>query len=86
MAFPIFGYLEHQLERHTNPYAMQYINRDTYKLLDDTHSYHTRRKQSKNYFIPRVKTTQPQNSLTYIGPKVWNQTPLNVKNMKHFKF
>ena len=41
------------------------LNRDTYKLLDDIYSYHTRRKQSKNYFIPRVKTTQSQNSLTY---------------------
>ena len=61
------------------------LNRDTNKLLDDTHSYHTKRKQSKNYFIPRVKTTQSQNSLTYIGPEEWNQIPLNVKNMKHFK-
>ena len=62
------------------------LNRDTYKLLDDTHSYHTRRKQTKNYFIPRVKTTQSQNSLTHLGPKLWNQIPLNIKNMKHFKF
>ena len=62
------------------------LNRDTYKLLDDIHSYHRSRKQSKNYFIPRVKTTQSQNSLTYIGPKVWNQIPLNIKNLKHFKF
>ena len=62
------------------------LNRDTYKFFDDIHSYRTGRKQSKSYFIPRVKTTQLQNSLTYIEPKVWNQIPLNVKNMKHFQF
>ena len=38
------------------------LNRNTYKLLDDIHSYRSRRKQSKNYFISRVKTTQSQNS------------------------
>ena len=27
------------------------LNRNTYKLLHDIHSYHTRRKQSKNYYI-----------------------------------
>ena len=76
--------LMHRL--HNNSLNICNLNRDTYKLLDNTHSYHTRRKQSKNYFIPRVKTTQSQNSLTYIGPKVWNEIPLNVKNMKYCKF
>ena len=76
--------LMHRL--HNNSLNICNLNRDTYKLLDNSHSYHTRRKQSKNYFIPRVKTTQSQNSLTYMGPKVWNEIPLNVKNMKYCKF
>ena len=37
-----------ELCKNLNSVLCKNLNRDTYKLLDNTHSYHTRRKQSKN--------------------------------------
>ena len=52
-----------------------------YTMLDELHSYNTRTKHKRNYFITRVATKQAQKCLIYIGPKIWNQIPLQVKEI-----
>ena len=46
----------------------------------------TRRKQQNNSFLQRVERKQAQKSLTYAGPKIWNQIPKQIKEMKMFQF
>ena len=41
-----------------------------YTMLDELHSYNTRTKHKKNYFVTRVSTKQAQKCLIYIGPKI----------------
>ena len=55
-------------------------------MLDQTHSYNTRQKNQKNYFLNRVRTTKSQKSIQYIGAKIWNQLPKEIKQINSFKF
>ena len=50
-------------------------------LLDDLHTYNTRRKLKCNYFLPRVQTTQAQSFIQFLGAKIWNQIPAEIKKM-----
>ena len=45
-------------------------------------------RQNKNLYIPRVKLDTAARSLSVLGPKIWNNIPLNVKeasNIHSFK-
>ena len=55
-------------------------------MLDELHSYNTRTKHKRNYFVTRVSTKQAQKCLIYIGPKICNQIPLQVKEMNFYRF
>ena len=55
-------------------------------MLDELHSYNTRTKHKRNYFVTRVSTKQAQKCLIYIGPKILNQIPLQVKEMNFYRF
>ena len=41
-----------------------------YTMLDELHSYNTRTKHKRNYFVTRVSTKQAQKCLIYIGLKI----------------
>ena len=57
-----------------------------YTMLDELYSYNTRTKHKRNYFVTRISTKQAQKYLIYIGPKIWNQIPLQVKEMNFYRF
>ena len=59
---------------------------NNYTLLDNIHSRNTRRKHQKNYFVTRVSSKQAQKCSQYNGPKIWNEIPLQLKEMNFFKF
>ena len=40
----------------------------------------------KNYFITRVSSKQAQKCLQCNGPKIWNETPLQIKQKNFGKF
>ena len=49
-------------------------------------SYTTRSLTSKNYFIERVNTKHGQSTCAYIGAKIWNNIPSEMKNMSRYGF
>ena len=55
-------------------------------MLDNIHSYNTRKKHQKKPFITRVSSKQAQKCLQCNGPKIWNETPLQIKEMNFCKF
>ena len=56
-------------------------------MLDNIHSHNTRKKHQKNnYFITRVSSKQAQKCLQCNGPKIWNETPLQIKQKNFCKF
>ena len=55
-------------------------------MLDNIHSHNTRKKHQKNYFITRVSLKQAQKCLQCNGPKIWNEIPLQLKEMNFCKF
>jgi len=74
----------HRTYNKTSNYGK--INAGKINILDEFHHHDTRKKQNKNYYISRVETKQAQKMLTYAGPKVWNQIPRQIKEMKMSKF
>ena len=38
------------------------------------------------FFLPRFRNLQRQRSLKYIGPKIWNDISLKIKNSSFLKF
>ena len=67
----------------TNNYAIGYNI-----TVDNIHSHNTRKKhqKKKNYFITRVSSKQAQKCLQCNGPKIWNEIPLQRKEMNICKF
>ena len=65
----------------------QYINMSVeLQLVENTHSYHTRSRTNQNYTFPYTRTNIGQNSLQFVGPKIWNDIPLEIKNSSKFVF
>ena len=55
-------------------------------IPDEIHSHNTRQNTKKNYFLPRVHTSQAQKSLHYHGVKLSNEIPKPIKENTFFKF
>ena len=56
------------------------------EMLDQVHSYYTRQKHQKCYFLSYVKITQAQSSIYYKRLKIWNEIPKVIKEMNFLKF
>ena len=55
-------------------------------ILTDKHNYNTRLSLSNNYFIPRPRTNIALSSLQYLGPKIWQSIPPELKNQSFYSF
>jgi len=53
---------------------------------EKTHSHNTRSNLNTDYFIARMHTSQTQKSLSFSGPKVWNDIPTQIKQLRFHKF
>jgi len=71
------SYENNQLPSHFNQY---------FKSILTVHEYLTRLACSKNFFLPRVNSSQGQCSLKFIGPKVWSEIPDHIKFRSYFDF
>ena len=52
---------------------------------NDNKHYITRYVRSNNFRLPKVNKTIFRHSFQYLGPKFFNQIPLNIKNILNFK-
>ena len=74
------GKFMHSYENNQLPsYFNQY-----FKSILTVHKYATRLACSNNFFLPRVKVSQGQCSLKFIGPKVWSEIPDHIKFRSYF--
>ena len=54
---------------------------NTFKYVTSIHSFNTRQSSNKNLSLSTVTTTQyGLRSLHFIGSKIWNSLPLNIRN------
>ena len=53
---------------------------DFFKIPSNVHSYPTRYASGDNYFLTRFKITISQRSIHYVGSKLWNELPSDLKN------
>ena len=49
-------------------------------------SYSTRHTSSNDIFLPRFMSSKTQHSIKYIGAKIWNNIPSDLKNASYLKF
>ena len=54
--------------------------------LSDVSSYSTRHSSSNDIFLPRFMSSKTQHSIKYIGAKIWNNMPFDLKNAPYSKF
>ena len=54
--------------------------------LTNKHNYNTRISANNNYFIPQTRTNLGLKSFTYIGPKLWQTVPTEIKNKPFIQF
>ena len=54
--------------------------------LTDKHKYNTRLAATSNYFMPQPRTNLGLMSFSYVGPKLWQDVPLNIKNLNASQF
>ena len=63
-----------------------------FKNLHQIHSYNTRQKSLQNYFLESCSNNFDQTKLKYLGTKIWNQIPSEIKQsslpifVKNYKF
>ena len=48
---------------------------------DIRHSHQTRFSANQNYSFPQVKSNIGKNSFNYMGPKLWAEIKMDVKNL-----
>jgi len=48
--------------------------------IASVHKYQTRLASLQKSYLPRMKTSLGQLSLTYIGPKIWSSIPESLKS------
>lgn len=44
------------------------------------HNYSTRQKTGQQVHLPKLRTTQGQFSLSFVGSDLWNKIPLGIKS------
>ena len=50
------------------------------------HSYNTRSSHSRNYNISNFRTCRGQRSIQFLGPKLWNDIPSEIRNAPKHRF
>ena len=50
------------------------------------HGYHTRHSYLRNYNISHFKTSKGQRSIQFLGPKLWNDVPNDIRNLSKVSF
>ena len=53
---------------------------DFFEIPSNVYSYSTRYASGDNYSLTRFKNTISQRSIRYVGPKLWNEIPYELKN------
>ena len=72
----------HQFTRNKQPSRF----RDYFSHPSDIHTHSTRPSSTKNISLPRFSSAKTQRSIKYIGAKIWNNIPLDLKQLPHNKF
>ena len=54
--------------------------------LNKIHNHNTRISANSNYFVKIPRTNLGKNSFSYIGPKIWQDVPLEYKNLDSVPF
>jgi len=57
-----------------------------FKRAYNCHKYSIRFVANQSYFVPRVSTTKEQTSSLFVGTKVWNNIPLNIRSLPYGNF
>ena len=57
-----------------------------FTLAENSHSRMTRFSSQEQMVIPFYKTNRLQRSITYVGPKIWNLIPLEVRKFLFNRF
>ena len=52
-----------------------------YKYNPKTSLYKTRLAAKQNYFQPRKRTELDKKTFSYIGPKIWQEVPFELKSL-----
>ena len=47
--------------------------------IQKTHHYNTRQSSNNDYFLPRKRTESGKKSFSFIGPKIWQEIPTQLK-------
>ena len=54
--------------------------------ITQKHHYKTRLAAQQNYFQPRKRTELGKKTFSYIGPKVWQEVPFELKSLSYNQF
>ena len=73
----LFNYSNNCLPPSFDPY---------FTLAKDTHSRMTKFSTQEQMVIPFYKTNCLQKSIKYVGPKIWNSIPLDVRKFSFNRF
>ena len=66
--------------------ALPQIFENYFLSLDLAHSYNTRSKSNKNYFLDFERTNSGKNSLKFKGVQLWNKMLSKLKSFSFFRF
>ena len=79
---------ELQICKLMHKYRNNSLNIGTNKTikLSDKHNYNTRLASTSNYFMPQPRTNLGLTSFSYLGPKLWQGVPLELKNLNQSLF
>ena len=54
--------------------------------ITQKHHYETRLAAKENYFQPRKRTELGKKTSSYIGPKIWQEVPFELKSLSYNQF
>ena len=57
-----------------------------FRKVSSIHSYYTRAIAQDKYYTPSVKTNIAKNSFYYLGPKIYSEIPLLIRDMSNQRF
>ena len=54
--------------------------------ITQKHHYKTKLSAKQNYFQPRKRTELGKKTFSYIGPKIWQEVPFQLKSLSYNQF
>ena len=57
-----------------------------FKFNSSIHNHTTRNSSKNNFFMKRTATEKGKQSLTFIGPLLWQKVPSDIKKLGFFSF